>query len=217
MNLKEVKVNSQTIGIVCNDLDGQCTALALALAGNNVKLYDLHTASIGQTMAEIETLLSRMIAKRKITMVFARQTLARITVADEMKAFEACDFVIDALSEKIEVKQDILKAFERVVRLECCIATNAANVPLEMLSACLSNPRRFVGLRSSELARTYNSVEVVRGPQTSEPTYLAARELIDQLRSVSLEIEVFGQRIRPAIAASGISVGKVVGALRLAG
>ncbi len=86
----------------------------------------------------------------------------------------ACDLVIEAVVEKIAVKQQVFEQLESAMRPDALIATNTSTIPITHLAKSLKHPERFCGIHFFNPVRRMMLVEVIRGPQTSDATVATA-------------------------------------------
>ena len=94
----------------------------------------------------------------------------RLRGGTQLAAVEGCDLVIESVTERTDVKQQVLADIERIVGPEAVIATNTSTNPIARLAAGLAEPARFCGMHFFNPVRRMTLVEVVRGPATSDAT-----------------------------------------------
>jgi 3-hydroxyacyl-CoA dehydrogenase/enoyl-CoA hydratase/3-hydroxybutyryl-CoA epimerase/3-hydroxyacyl-CoA dehydrogenase/enoyl-CoA hydratase/3-hydroxybutyryl-CoA epimerase/enoyl-CoA isomerase len=94
----------------------------------------------------------------------------RLRGGTQFAAVEGCDLVIESVTERTDVKQQVLADIERIVAAEAIIATNTSTNPIARLAAGLAEPARFCGMHFFNPVRRMTLVEVVRGPATSDAT-----------------------------------------------
>ena len=166
-----------TIGIVGAGLMGSGIAQVCAVAGLQVVLHDVSEQAVQRGLAAIGANLERMVAKDKISADDARQALARIAGGADLSRLGQAEFLIEAATERVEIKQAILRELDAVARAGSIIATNTSSVSITRLAACLREPARLVGMHFFNPVPVMALVEVIRGIQTSDATYDATRAL----------------------------------------
>ena len=166
-----------TIGIVGAGLMGSGIAQVCAVAGLQVVLHDVSEQAVQRGLAAIGANLERMVAKDKISADDARQALARIAGGADQSRLGQAEFLIEAATERVEIKQAILRELDAVARAGSIIATNTSSVSITRLAACLREPARLVGMHFFNPVPVMALVEVIRGIQTSDATYDATRAL----------------------------------------
>jgi 3-hydroxyacyl-CoA dehydrogenase/enoyl-CoA hydratase/carnithine racemase len=97
----------------------------------------------------------------------------RLRTATQLAAVAGADIVIESVTERTDVKQQVLADIERLVGSATIIATNTSTNPIARLAAGLSDPTRFCGMHFFNPVRRMTLVEVVRGPATSDATVAA--------------------------------------------
>ena len=164
-------MNVQTVGLVGAGQMGRGIAQVCAVAGSNVILNDIDDEAIRRGLLGVEAGLARMVSKGTIPENEVGSIRARISGSTEVRQLAACELVIEAATERLQIKQDILKALDGIVRSDAIIATNTSSVSVTKLGAVLADPSRFVGLHFFNPVPVMELVEVIRGLQTSDATF----------------------------------------------
>ena len=164
-------MNVQTVGIVGAGQMGRGIAQVCAVAGLNVILNDIDDEAIRRGLLGVEAGLARMVSKGTISESEAGSVRSRVSGSTEVRLLAACELVIEAATERLQVKQDILKALDGIVRSDAIMATNTSSVSVTKLGAVLADPSRFVGLHFFNPVPVMELVEVIRGLQTSDATF----------------------------------------------
>ena len=164
-------MNVQTVGLVGAGQMGRGIAQVCAVAGSNVILNDIDDEAIRRGLLGVEAGLARMVSKGTIAENEVGSIRARISGSTEVRQLAACELVIEAATERLQIKQDILKALDGIVRSDAIIATNTSSVSVTKLGAVLADPSRFVGLHFFNPVPVMELVEVIRGLQTSDATF----------------------------------------------
>jgi 3-hydroxybutyryl-CoA dehydrogenase len=175
-----------SIGIVGAGLMGSGIAQVCAAAGIGVVLYDISASAVQRGLAGIAANLERQVGKDKITATEAAAIVARIRGASEMAELGGCDFLIEAATEHLATKQDILRRLDGVARAGAIIATNTSSVSITKLAACLADPSRLVGMHFFNPVPVMALVEVIRGIQTSDATAAATRALAERIGKTAI-------------------------------
>lgn len=161
----------QTIGIVGAGQMGRGIAQVCAASGLDVVLNDIDEAVIRRGMDGIAAGLERMVSKGTISEAEATAIQARAVGSVALSDLASCDLVIEAATEHVQIKRDILKQLDSIVGPDAIIATNTSSVSVTKLGATLSNPGRFTGLHFFNPVPVMELVEVIRGLRTSDPTF----------------------------------------------
>ena len=153
-------------------------------AGYTVTLRDISMAQLEKARANIEKQLQRSVDKGRITAEEKDAALARLTITETPDALKDADLVIEAASEKAEVKMGIFKEVCSICSDECILATNTSSISITKLSGAVSHPERVIGMHFFNPVPVMKLLEIVRGLSTSEETIAAAREVGEKLNKV---------------------------------
>lgn len=119
--------------------------------------------------------LERESAKGKITADNAKASLARVTGVLNRERLAECDFVIEAATEKFEVKKTIFTDLDRVTRKDVILASNTSSISVTKLANVTSRPDRVIGMHFFNPVPMMKLVEVIRGMATSQETLLRSK------------------------------------------
>lgn len=151
---------------------GAGIAQVAAQAGWEVTLRDLDTAATGRGMASIRTSLEKFAAKGTID--DPEPILGRITPTTEIEAAADADVVIEAVFEKLEVKQEVFRQLDRVCKPEAILGTNTSAIPITQIASATQRPENVVGTHFFSPVPMMKLCEVVRGHRTSDETLASA-------------------------------------------
>src|SRR5439155_1189691 len=143
--------------------------------GHSVVLYDLKAELTDKGLAAITTNLDIGVEKKKVTPADRNAALERIKTSTSLKDVADCDLVIEAVPEKIELKQQLFRELSGLVRDDCILASNTSSLSLTEIAAAASHPRRVVGMHFFNPVHLMKLLELVRAHQTSDGTLGAAR------------------------------------------
>ncbi|CAB3743970.1 3-hydroxybutyryl-CoA dehydrogenase [Paraburkholderia rhynchosiae] len=161
----------QTIGIVGAGQMGSGIAQVCATAGLNVIITDRDDHAVKRSIEGIAANLARMVSKGKTASADAAEALQRINGSTLLTELAACDFVIEAATENLQVKEGILRTLDAIVRPDAIIATNTSSVSITRLGATLTDPSRLTGMHFFNPVPSMALVEVIRGLQTSDDAF----------------------------------------------
>ncbi len=191
-----------SVGVVGGGTMGQGIAKAVLAAGLPVTLVERDAAALDTAQAAIRASLDAAVAKGRLTCDVAASRKAALSGGVGLGALEACELVIEAVFEDMDVKRAVLVDLEAVLRPGAIIATNTSYLDIDVMTDGLQNPSRIVGLHFFSPADVMPLLEVVRSGQTSDPVLAAAMAFARKLRKqpvVSQVAEGFiGNRIYAA-------------------
>lgn len=173
-----------TIGVIGSGVMGRGVAHALAGSGHRVVLIDQNPDQITATLRQI---------RRDVRMVSLMRTasdrpappvdelLERIAGTTDLTALRSADFLIENVTEKWEIKQDLHRTIDRLDMPAVPVAINTSAIPMSRFAALYREPGRVVGMHFMNPVPLMPVIEVIRGEATSAPVLDAARRLAEQM------------------------------------
>jgi 3-hydroxybutyryl-CoA dehydrogenase len=176
------------VGVVGAGTMGNGIAHVFAKAGYTVKLCDLKQEYIDRAIGFISKNLEREVAKEKITPQIKDESLARITTCTDRTEFKDVDFVVEAASERVDVKREIFQDLDRYCRPEVILASNTSSISITRLAGLTQRPKQVIGMHFFNPVPMMKLVEVIRGLATSQETYDTVRDLSVKLEKTPVEV-----------------------------
>ncbi len=159
---------------------GSGIAHVAALAGYQVELVDISTAQLEKATISIDGNFERQLKKNLITALEREKAKARIVYSDKIRD-SAVQLVIEAVSENITLKQQVLRHITADINADCIFATNTSSISITQLAAVTDRPEKVVGLHFMNPVPVMQLVEVIRGLATSDATFEAMEKLVSKL------------------------------------
>jgi 3-hydroxybutyryl-CoA dehydrogenase len=178
----------QRVGVVGAGTMGSGIAHVFARGGHDVVLCDVEQRFLERGLATIGKNLEREVAKGKITAEARDQALRRIRPVTDRNQLADCDFVIEAATEKFEIKTEIFRDLDRVTRPEVILASNTSSISITRLAAQTKRPEKVIGMHFFNPVPVMKLVEVIRGLATSQQTFSETRNLALQLEKTPVEV-----------------------------
>lgn len=178
----------QRIGIVGAGTMGNGIAHVFARSGFNVVLCDLEQRFLERAMSTITKNLEREVAKNKITIADKDQALERIQPVVKRERLADCDFLVEAATEKFEVKAEIFRDLDRLTRPEIILASNTSSISITRLAGLTKRPASVIGMHFFNPVPVMKLVEVIRGLATSDETFTTVRDLSVKLQKNPVEV-----------------------------
>jgi 3-hydroxybutyryl-CoA dehydrogenase len=176
-----------TVGIVGAGQMGNGIAHVVALAGLDVKLLDAKPEAVQKAIATVGKNLDRQLGKGAITAAQKDAALSRISAAADYAAMAPCDIVIEAATEKEDIKRAIFASLIPHLRADAILATNTSSISVTRLGAATDRPARFIGMHFFNPVPVMKLVEIIRGIATDDATYETVAGLALRLgKSVAL-------------------------------
>jgi 3-hydroxybutyryl-CoA dehydrogenase len=171
----------KTIGVLGAGTMGNGIAHVFAKSGYSVILCDPEQAFLDRALQTIATNLEREVAKDKITADLREMALKRISLVTDRTALGPCDFVVEAATERFEIKAELFRALDHICRPEVILTTNTSSISITKIAAVTKRPEKITGMHFFNPVPMMTLVEVVRGLATSDNTYNVVMELARKL------------------------------------
>ncbi|WP_432133582.1 MULTISPECIES: 3-hydroxyacyl-CoA dehydrogenase [unclassified Streptomyces] len=167
---------SSPVGVVGTGTMGQGIAQVALVAGHPVRLYDAAPGRAREAAAAIVARLDRLVEKDRLPATARDAARDRLRPARDLTEFADCALVVEAVLERLDVKQELLRELEAIVSEDCLLATNTSSLSVTAIGGGLRAPGRFVGLHFFNPAPLLPLVEVVSGFATDVTSATRAYE-----------------------------------------
>ena len=179
----------KNIAVIGAGTMGNGIAHTFAQFGYNVNLIDLSQDNLNRGIATITKNLDRMVAKEKISEDDKKATLDNIsTYTDLEKGAENAALVVEAATEKENIKLDLFRKLDTICPDDTILASNTSSIPITKIAAVTSRPDKVIGMHFMNPVPIMKLVEVIRGYNTSDETTKTVLELSKKLRKVPTEV-----------------------------
>jgi 3-hydroxybutyryl-CoA dehydrogenase len=179
------------IGVVGAGQMGRGISHVCALAGLDVVLCDASPEVLARAIETIDTNLGRQVARGRISEEDKVAALAHIGTTADFAGFADCDMVIEAATEKEDVKRDVFKKLVPMLKPAALIATNTSSISITRLASATDRPGKFIGMHFMNPVPAMTLVELIRGIATDEDTFAATRDLAIKLGKTPVAAEDF--------------------------
>ena len=150
---------------------GSGIAQAVAQSGYEVAMLDVKQEILDRGMGGINSSLGRMVKKGTIQQADADQILARVKATTSMKeAAGEADYVIEAVFERADVKQPVIRQLDEICPERAIIASNTSSIPISLLASATKRPEKFIGMHFFNPVSMMRLIEVVRSLLTTDET-----------------------------------------------
>ena len=206
------RANQQTVAVLGAGLMGAGIAQVAAQAGYQVILRDLDSASLDRGLAAINGSLGKLVDKGKTTAGDAAAAVRRIAPEIELGAVGDAFLVVEAVFERLDVKQELFAALDDIARPDAVLATNTSALPITQIAAATRRPSQVVGTHFFSPVPLMQLCELVRGYRTSDETLDVAREFAEALGKTCIVVtrDVAGFVTTRLIAALSIEAARLV-------
>ena len=178
----------QSVGVIGAGTMGNGIAHVFARSGLIVVLCDVEQRFLDRGMATISKHLDREVTKSKITNDDKTSTLGRITSVLDRTKLADCDLVIEAATEKFEIKAEIFRDLDRIMKPDVILATNTSSISITKIGALTKRAGKVIGMHFFNPVPVMKLVEVIRGLATSQATFESVRDLAVKLEKTPVEV-----------------------------
>ncbi len=176
------------VGVIGAGTMGNGIAHVFARSGYSVLLCDIEQRFLDHGMSTITKNLDREVAKNKITEADKAAALKNIETVTERIRLAECDFIVEAATEKLEIKAEIFHHLDRLARPEVILASNTSSISITKLAALTRRPEKIIGMHFFNPVPVMKLVEVIRGLATSQETFSETRDLAVKLGKTPVEV-----------------------------
>jgi 3-hydroxybutyryl-CoA dehydrogenase len=177
------------IGVVGAGQMGRGITHVCALAGLDVVLADVNPDVLARSLETIDANLGRQVARGRISEDEKDVALGHIKTITDFAGFGDCDMVIEAATEKEDVKRAVYKQLVPKLKPAALIATNTSSISITRLASATDRPGKFIGMHFMNPAPAMSLIELIRGIATDEDTFAATRELALKLGKTPVAAE----------------------------
>ena len=163
-------------------------AQVAAQAGLTVVLNDIDAAFISKRVAFIDKTLSRNVEKGRISENEKQEALARLIPSTDLQDADDVNFVVEAASEKMEIKAQIFRKLDEIARPGVILATNTSSLPITEIAAVTSRPENVIGMHFMNPVPVMTLVEIIRGIATSDEVYQSVEALAKVMGKTPVEV-----------------------------
>jgi 3-hydroxybutyryl-CoA dehydrogenase len=178
----------KTVGVLGAGTMGNGIAHVFARSGFKVWLCDIDQPSLNRGIETIHKNLGREVFKQKITEDDMEEALSRITGTLDRGALGRCDFVVEAATERLDVKLQLFAELDALLPAQAILASNTSSISITRLAARTGRPDRVIGMHFFNPVPVMKLVEVIRGLQTSQDSFDTVRKLCEKLGKTPVEV-----------------------------
>ena len=180
-----------SIGVVGAGQMGNGIAHVMALAGYDVVLNDISEDALTAAIGRIEKNMGRQVGSGKISEAEKDAAMARITTTSDLTALGPLDLIIEAATEREEIKQQIFDTLIPHLGERTILTSNTSSISITRLASRTDRPEKFMGFHFMNPVPVMQLVELIRGIATDEETYKACKDVVDRLGKTVASAEDF--------------------------
>jgi 3-hydroxybutyryl-CoA dehydrogenase len=179
-----------TITVIGGGTMGNGIAHVAAQSGFTVTLVDVTEAATERAIKNITGNLERQVKKETITAEQMVETLGRISATTDLEqGASPADLVIEAASERLEIKRQIFATLDRVCKPEAILASNTSSISITDLAGGTGRADKFIGMHFFNPVPVMKLCEIIRGLATSDQTYATIKSMAETMGKVPVEVQ----------------------------
>lgn len=170
---------------------GAGIAQVAAQTGLSVLLNDISAERAAAGKAKIEKDLNRLVEKGKMDAAKAKEIAGRIQTTGKLEDLKAADFIVEAATERVDLKYEIFRKLDEIARPGVILASNTSSISITAIAAQTKRPAEVVGMHFMNPVPVMKLVEGIRGLRTSDATFAAMKGLAEQMGKTVVEAQDF--------------------------
>jgi 3-hydroxybutyryl-CoA dehydrogenase len=178
----------QRVGVIGAGTMGNGIAHVFARCGYDVVLCDVEQRFLDRGLETIGKNLDREVAKNKISAADKAAALGRIAPVLDRAKLADCGLIVEAATEKLEIKAEIFRDLDRLMKPEVILASNTSSISITKVGALTKRPDKVIGMHFFNPVPVMKLVEVIRGLATSQATFETVRDLAVKLEKTPVEV-----------------------------
>ena len=175
------------VGVLGGGQMGSGIAQVVAIKNIPVVLVDISEDQLKKAVAVVDKSLDRLIKKELITLEEKNKALSLIETSSSMQSFSTCDFVVEAVSENLDLKLKLFKELDQICAKEAILCSNTSSISITRIAAVTSRPELVAGMHFMNPVPIMKLVEGIQGLQTSKETFQKVRSFAEHLGKVFVE------------------------------
>jgi 3-hydroxybutyryl-CoA dehydrogenase len=171
----------KNVGVLGAGQMGSGIAQVFAAKDFKVKLVDVSANMLKTASDNIANSCERLIKKNLLMAEQKAKLLANISTSSSIKDFSGCDFIVEAVSENLNLKLEIFKEMDQVAPKHALLTSNTSSISITKIAAATRRPEKVAGMHFMNPVPLMKLVEGIRGLQTSDDTFNALAGLVTKL------------------------------------
>ncbi len=181
----------KSIGVIGAGQMGNGIAHVMALAGYDVLLNDISEDALRRGIETIQNNIDRQVSRGKVSAEDCAAAMARIKTTTTLTELGQTDLVIEAATEREDIKQQIFDTLLPNLKPDTILTSNTSSISITRLASRTDRPEKFMGFHFMNPVPVMQLVELIRGIATDEPTYKACLSVVEKLGKTAASAEDF--------------------------
>ncbi|GAB1809561.1 3-hydroxybutyryl-CoA dehydrogenase [Priestia megaterium] len=184
-------MNIETVMVIGAGQMGAGIAQVFAASGYQVSLYDVDQKNTQKGIEGIDKRLKKQVGKGSLSAKEYEEIMERLHQANEITAAQKADLIVEAVVEKMEVKQAIFAELDSLAPNHTVLATNTSSLPITEIAAVTTRPEKVIGMHFMNPVPVMKLVEIIRGLATTDEVYQVVYETTKKLNKTPVEVHDF--------------------------
>jgi 3-hydroxybutyryl-CoA dehydrogenase len=184
-------METKTLGVIGAGQMGSGIAQVAAASGLEVIMNDISNEFVDKGFGEIEKNLARMVKKEKISSEDKTAISSRIKGSTAISDMKGADFVVEAATEKEELKLQLFNELDEICGQDVILSSNTSSISITRIAGATKRPQKVIGMHFMNPVPVMKLVEIVKGLATSEETFKTTHDLAITLNKVPVEANDF--------------------------
>ena len=177
----------KNLGVIGAGQMGSGVAQVMAGSEFSVLLLDRSSEALDKALLGIEKNCARFVEKNKMSSEHKKKLIENIKTTTDINVLKNCDFILEAVTEDIELKLKIFKQLDEVCSPQTILCSNTSSISITQIAASTRRPKKVAGMHFMNPVPLMKLVEVIRGLQTSDETFKDITQLAQNLGKTSVE------------------------------
>ena len=182
-------MDTKKIAVIGAGTMGNGIAQVCAAGGFEVVMTDVDDAAVKRGLDTVAKNLDRLLAKQKISADDKAAILGRIKTATALDAVAGCDVVVEAATERVDLKLKIFADLDRIAQPSAILASNTSSISLTRIAAATKRPAQVIGMHFFNPVPVMQLVELIRALQTSDATFETVKALAQKVGKTPVEVK----------------------------
>jgi len=172
----------KTIGVIgAGQMGAGIAQVASQVAKLNVLILDADAKKLESSLKSIDSLLQKGVAKGKLTEADQKATMSRLSTTSDIKAFSNVDFVVEAVSESLSLKQQLFTQLSSIVPPGAILASNTSSISITKIGASTNRPDKVIGMHFMNPVPVMQLVEIIPSFATSSESLQITLDLAKKM------------------------------------
>jgi len=179
----------KTIGVIGAGQMGRGIAQVAAQAGFDTIVLDVSEELVHKGLGFIESTMTKAVAKGKLSEDDKKAAMNRLKGTLRYEDLSGADLVVEAATEKPDLKREIVRKLDGVCKPEAIIATNTSSISITWIAAATKRPNKIIGMHFMNPVPIMKLVEIIRGLPTDDATFQTTKEISEKMGKTVAEAQ----------------------------